>query len=236
MTQVLHPSSTSRPAAGRHLSPTLWRVAGALVITHIVMMFAGFSQERSTMLGASVADARHAFAEGSIARIMVGGYVESLSFVVLLPALVFLARAVGTRTEAARWAGQTSFAAGLTYVAITLAAGMPAGAAALYGGHHGADLHTALMVTDIRNFAFYLSLMVLAAQAIGLGVAAWLDGFSRLWVGVGGIVTGLALLVGVAGAGQEWQDYAAMVWMIWFVGVGVCLVRFAPRQRVDAPR
>lgn len=224
----------SPPRAAVH-SPTLWRVAGGLAIAHVVLLFAGFSQERSTVLGGSLADARHALVEGSLARSMVGGYVESLAFVLLVPALVFAARAVGIRTPLARWAATTSLAAGAGYVVVTLATGMPPGAAALYDAHHGGDLATAVMLMDARSFAYYLSLLVLALQAFALGVAALADRFSPRWTGIGGVVVGVVLLVGVAGAGIGLHDVAALLWMVWWIGVGIVLIRNAPMGRTDAP-
>jgi hypothetical protein len=221
------------PRADRH-SPALWRVAGGLAIAHVVLLFAGFSQERSASLGDSSAVARRALVEGSLARSLAGGYVESFSFVLLLPVLAFLAHAVGTRTPVGRWAASTSLIAGVCYVAITLATGMPAGAAGLYDGHHGGDLATAVMVTDIRTFAFYLSLLVLGLQAAALGVAARSDGFSPRWTGVGGIVVGVLLFAGVAAAGIGLHDYASMVWMVWWIGVAIALIRNAPTATVDA--
>ena len=232
MSDTLEAVSTA-PAIARP-GPALWRVAGGLAIAHVVLVFAGFSLERSTVLGSSVADARHAFADGSLARAMTGGYIESFSFVLLLPVLAFLVRAVGRRSEVGRWAAQTSLVAGVCYVAITLAVGMPAGAAAMYEGHRGGDLHTALMVGDIRIFAFVLSLLVLGLQEVTLGIAARADGFSPRWVGIGGIVVGVLLALGVAGAGQGLHDYASMLWMIWWVGVGVTMIRTPVGKRVDA--
>ena len=134
---------------------------------------------------------------------MVGGYVESFAFVLLLPALAFLAHAVGTRTALGRWAASTSLIAGVCYVAITLATGMPAGAAALYDAHHGGDVATAVMVTDVRTFAFFLSLLALGLQALALGVAALSDHFSPRWTGVGGIVVGVVLLRRRRGRGNR---------------------------------
>jgi hypothetical protein len=221
------------PRASAH-SPALWRVAGGLAIAHVVLLFAGFSQEHSNVLGGSTAEARHALVEGSLTPSMIGGYVESFAFVLLLPALAFLAHAVGTRTAVGRWAASTSFVAGVTYVAITLAAGMPAGAAALYDGHHGADLAAARMVADIRNFAFFLSLLVLGLQALALGIAALSDRFSPRWTGVGGIVVGVVLFAGVAGAGIGLHDYASLVWMVWWIGVAIALIRNAPTAAPDA--
>lgn len=215
------------PRAATH-SPALWRVAGGLAIAHVVLLFAGFSQERTAGLGDTHTGARYALVEGSLARSLVGGYLESFSFVVLLPALVFLAHAVGTRTAVGRWAASTSLMAGVCYVAITLATGMPPGAAAMYGAHHGGDLATAVMVNDVRNFAFYLSLLALGMQALTLGIAARSDGFSRRWTGAGGVVVGILLFLGVAGAGVGLHDLASMIWMVWWIGVAVQLIRNAP--------
>jgi hypothetical protein len=90
------------------------------------------------------------------------------------------------------------------------------------------------MVADVRNFAFFLSLLVLGLQALALGVAALSDRFSRRWTGVGGIVVGVLLFAGVAGAGLGLHDYASMVWMVWWIGVAIALIRNAPTAAVDA--
>jgi hypothetical protein len=232
--------TTTVPVAGttpadRH-APALWRTAGVLVIAHPVLMMAGFTLERSPVLGSSLPDARHALAEGSVAQTMIGGYVEALAFVLLVPALVLVARLVGRRTEVGRSAAQTSLAAGLCYVAVTLATGLPAGAAAIYEAHRGVDLRSALMMADARVYAFFLSLLVLSVQAIGLAVAARSDGFAPRWVGIGGLVSGALLAIGVAGGGLGLHDFASMLWVVWIVGVGVCLIRNAHAPAGDARR
>lgn len=218
-----------------HLPAALWRAAGVFALAHVVLLFAGFSQERSTVLDSGLVDAKHAFVDANIVRTMAGGYVESLSFVVLLPALIFLARAVGRRTEVGRWAAQTSLAAGIGYVIVTFASGMPPLGAAVYGGHHGADLQTALMVANIRTFAFYLSLMLLAAQAVALGIAAMSDRFYPRFIGLGGLVVGVLLLIGIAGAGVGLNDFGSMLWIVWWTGVAVCLFRSAGRVGSRSP-
>jgi hypothetical protein len=216
--------------------PALWRAAGVLAIAHVVLVFAGFALQRDVTLGGSLTDYRRALTEGGLGRIMTGEYIESLAFLLLLPVLAFAAMAIGRRTPLGRWAGQTSLLAGVTYVAVTLATGMTAGGAAHYAGRHGADLHTLVVVSEIRDFAFYASLFVLAAQAIGLGIAARSDRFSPRWVGIGGIVVGVALALGVAGAGMGLHDFASMLWMIWWVGVGIMMIRNPVGGAGDARR
>ena len=203
-------------------TPTMWRVAGGLAMAHVVLLFAGFSQEVTTEHGSDPDEITALLRDAGFDRVIAGGYVESLSFVVLLPALVFLARTVGQRREVGRWAALTGLAAGIGYVAVTLAAGMPAGAAALYGAHTGADPATVAMVNDVRNYAFFLSLILCAAQALAVGISALSDGRFTRWIGWGGVIAGTGGIVGVA-AGLA--NVASMLWIVWFVGVGVCLMR-----------
>ena len=108
-------------------SPALWRVAGGLAMAHVVLLFAGFSQVRPSALGDTTSVARHGLVESSLARTMAGGYVESLSFVVLLPVFAFLVHAVGTCTAVGRWAASTSLIAGVCFVRVR----HPGGGAAL---------------------------------------------------------------------------------------------------------
>jgi hypothetical protein len=228
MTPTFESPATSVTTVPRRGIPGgLWRLAGILAIAHIVALFAGFSQEKSAMLTATADATKATYVEATLGRVLAGGYVESVAFVLFLPVIVFLARAIGRRSEAARWATQTALTAGICYVAITLASGMAAGAAALYGAQHGVtDGATLALVGNVRNFAYYLSLLVLGAHAIGTGIAAVLDGTMKHWVGWGGICTGILLLGGVATEGlTDTADYAVLPWTVWFLGLGIGLIR-----------
>jgi hypothetical protein len=211
------------------ITPAMWRVAGGLALAHVVVLFAGFSQEKSVVLTDGPHTVARVYGSGSLGRIFTGGYVESLSFLILLPCLVFLARAFGHRDEAARWASQTALGAGVVFIANTLAVGLPAGAAAVYGAHHGlAGGGTLALVNDVRTFAFYVSLVTLGAAALCLGIAALRDGVMTRWVGWGGVAVGSLLVLGPVG--QRWADTintTSLIWMVWWVGVGVCLIRRA---------
>jgi len=51
---------------------------------------------------------------------------------------------------------------------------------------------------------------------------------------MGGVVVGILLMAGVAGAGLGLHDYASLIWMIWWIGVAIALIRKAPTTAVDA--
>lgn len=89
---------------------------------------------------------------------------------------------------------------------MTMAEGFPAGGAALYGAQNGLDVDTAFAINNIRIFAYFLSLALLGAHAIGLAVAARQDGVMTRWVGWGGLLTGAVLLASVPAAAVGQQD------------------------------
>jgi hypothetical protein len=208
---------------GSRPSRVLWRVAGALALGHVVLLFAGFSQEAPAVSehGVDPDKLRSTLLDGSFDRIVAGGYVESLSFLVLLPAIIFAATAIGQRTEVGRWAARTSLAAGVALVASTLAIGMPAGAAALYGARHGAGAETLMVVNDLRNYAFQLEVALMGLQALTLGIAALADRRHARWIGYGGVAVGLVALPGAA----LFHNVVSMVWIVWWVGVAVTFLR-----------
>ena len=81
-------------------------------------------------------------------------------------------------------------------------------------------------VGNVRNFAYYLSILALGAHALGTGIAAVTDGTMKRWVGVGGIGVGILLFAGVAAQGlTDGANYASLLWMIWWIGLGITLIR-----------
>jgi hypothetical protein len=206
----------------------LWLAAGGLALAHIVLILAGIAMQDSPLFAEGTAGIQEGYVEGDLVRTMAGGMVETAGFLLLIPALVFLARAIGRRTEVGRWAAQTALLAGVCYVAVTMAVGFPAGAAALYGAQHGLDVDTAFALNNVRIFGYFLSLSLLGAHAIGLALAARADGVMTRWVGWGGLVTGAVLLASVPLAGIGQQDWGTLVWLVWWVGVGVGLLRHRP--------
>ena len=240
MSQTTERFVTPAPPTERPIPSRLWKAAGGLALGHVVLMLTGVIMMETPTVHEGQAGVEHSYVEGNLTQIFAGGYVEMIAFVLIIPVFVFLARAIGRRTEVGRWAAQTAAAAGLAYVAVVVAGGFAAGAAAAYGAKQGLDLQTVLTVNNIRNFAYFLSLALLGAHAIGLGTAALSDRTMTRWVGWGGIGTGIVLVTAVPAGSIGLQDYATLVWLVWFIGVAVCLLRHrdveSSRTEADAAR
>lgn len=217
--------STPTPTtADRAVPRVVWRVAGGLGLAHVVLLFAGFSQEVSVEHGTSPDSILRTYGDASLNRVLAGGYVESMAFLVLLPAVVLLAWAFGRSTMVGRLAAQSFLGLGIVYIASTLAVGMPAGAAALYAAQHGSEGHVVTAVNDIRNYAFYLQVAMACAMALALGIAALAERIFVRWVGWAGCAIGVLGLV----ATPFLHNPASMVFIIWWVGLAVLCLRGGP--------
>lgn len=211
---------TTAPTDERRELSTLARVGGAFGLAHIVLIFAAITQEVMVEHATPLATIQHDFTTANLTRVFGAGYVEASSFLLLAPAVVIIARLFGRRSESARAAAQTFLAFGIAFIAATLAVGFAPGAAALYGAQHGADIHSVAMVNDIRNFSYVLQVTIQGGMAIALGAAAVL---SRQWnrsVGWGGVVIGVAIVVGTPFA----HNALGMLWLLWWVYLCVLLV------------
>ncbi len=206
----------------------LWRIAGAIALAHALLMLVGVLTSGTPTIYEGQEGIEHSYVEGSLVRIFTGGYIETLAFVLLVPVLVFLAHAFGRGTVAGGWASHSAALAGVVYVAVVIAGGFAAGAAASWGAHHGLSLEQSLAINNIRNFAYYLSLAFLGAHAIGLGVAARADGLMPRWVGWGGPGVGVVLLLAVPAAAVGLADGATLVWIVWWAGLAVLMLRHRP--------
>ena len=113
----------------------------------------------------------------------------------------------------------------------------------MYGAQHGLDLDTAYAMNNLRIFGYFLSLLLLGGCTVSFAAAALADRLHSGWFGVFGLVTGVLLLASTPLAAIGQQDWGTLVWAVWFVGVGVLMLRHreplvesmtsaAPRQAV----
>jgi hypothetical protein len=198
------------------------RWAGALALAHVVVLFGAFALEQVAVENGTAADkVASAYRGADLTRTLLSGYLEALSFFVLIAALVVIPRAFAARTELGRLAGQAFAAFGVAYVAATLAVGFPPGAAALYAAHHGVDPGTIATVNDVRNYGFVLQVALSLAMVLALGVLALAEQRYRLWIGWGGVVLGAAGLLVTPFA----HNAMSAVETVWWVGMGIILLR-----------
>lgn len=203
----------------------LWQIAGALALAHVVLSLAGLVLQQGPLFSDGVQGITDRYAEGDLVRTFSGGLVASLGFLVLVPTFVFLGRVLGRRSEGARWAAQTGVLCGLGYVAVVFAVGFPAGAAAMYGVQHGLDVDAAFALNNVRIFSYFLSTMLLGGATTGFALAALADRTHPRWLGGFGLASGALLLVSAPLAGIGQQDWGELLFAVWFVGVGVLLLR-----------
>ena len=204
--------------------PVLWRAAGAFALTHVLVLIGATALTGPPTVHDGQAGIEHSFNDGDLARLMTAGYLTVIGFLVVVPTMVFLAQHLGRRTAVGRWSARTGAAAGVAYVVVIVGAGFSAGAAALWGRDHGLALETVLAVNNIRNFSYLLALPLAGAFAIGTGVAALQDNLLTRWVGWGGVGVGAALVLAIPAAAAGIQ-YGMPLWLLWWVGVAVSLMR-----------
>lgn len=218
---VTTPAEAVVPDTRAPVSATLWRVAGGFALAHVVLLFAGLSQEVLVEHGTSLPKLQEVYGGANLTRVFTGGYVEAMSFLLLTAAVVIIARLFGRRTETGRVAAQTFLALGVAFIASTLAVGFAPAAAALYGAQHGADVHAVAMVNDIRNYGYFLQVGIQGGMALALGIAALAEKLFVKWVGWTGVVIGAAGIVAAPLANTG----LGLVWLVWWVGLGVLLLR-----------
>jgi hypothetical protein len=216
-------------------SPRLWRIAGGLAIVHVVVMLGGFALEQSPSLGDPRSSVVAAYVHSDMTTIFTGGYVEYLAFLVFLPLAVLLGRLLRGRDEVSGWLAGCIGAAGVTYVAVTIAAGVAAGAAALYNGHHGAPVTTLTTVNDVRNFAFFLSIGALGVFTLAVAAAGRVTRALPTWVVWSGYVVGAVSIAAIPAARAGILDDVTLVWLVWFLALAAACLR-GPRRTVTPER
>jgi hypothetical protein len=208
------------------VTPRLWRVAGGLALAHVVLTLGGLSLEVTPELGAPVAGNADAFVHSSLSTVLTGGGIEYLGFLVFLGGVLLFAQLLRTDGVTSAWLTSCLTGFAVTYTAVSLAAGFPPGAAALYDGHRGGvPLATLTAINDVRNFAFYLSVGALGVATMALAGSIHLTRRLPHWIATSGYVVGGLCLLAVPLQPFGAVDYATLLWLVWFVALGGAAVR-----------
>jgi len=212
-------------------STAIKRSVGVLGLAHVVLLIGGLAiSGGGALIEDGSAGIESAYGDGSLPMIFGGWFVESVGFVLLVPVAVFLGRFLGQSTPVGRWAARSGTVLAGVYVAITLAVGFPAGAAAAYGVQNGLDVDSAAALNSMRVFAYLLSLLCLGAYVVCIAVSALADGFSPRFIGGLGLVTGACLVAAGPLAALALQDIPTLLYFVWWVGLCVILLRGRPAR------
>lgn len=203
----------------------LWRVAGALALAHVALMFGSFSLQQVANLGAKPSTVAADFVTSSTAKGFTGEYLTLLSFLVFLLAATLLGRLLRGNGDVSGWLSSTIAASGTVYVAVTLGSELVNLGAALYEGHHGAPLSTVTALEHAHWFGVFAATVVLGVFTLSVAAAVLTSGVLPRWVGLGGVVAGVLCLVSGAGAHTGLVDIATPVWVVWFVAFAVAAMR-----------
>lgn len=203
----------------------LWHLAGALCLAHVALALVSLVLQQGPLFADGTEGIIDRYVEGDLVRTFSGGLVAAAAFLLMVPTLVFLGRMLGRRSEGGRWAARTGMLLGAGYVTVIFAVGLPAGAAAMYGAQHGLDVDVAFALNNVRIFSYFLSMMLLGGSTIGFAIAALTDRLHPRWFGGFGLFAGMLLLVSPPLASIGQQDWGELAFMVWFVGVGVLLLR-----------
>ena len=211
------------------------RPAGVLGLAHVVLLIAGLAiSGGGALIEDGAAGIEAAYVTGNLTTILGGWFVESVGFVLLVPVAVFLGRFLGRSSPVGRWAARSGTVLAGVYVGITLAVGFPAGAAAAYGVQNGLAVDAAAALNSMRVFAYLLSLLCLGAYVVCIAVSALADGFSPRFVGGLGLVTGACLVAAGPLAALALQDIPTLLYIVWWVGLCVILLRGRPVRETFA--
>jgi hypothetical protein len=209
-------------------SRRLWLTAGLLLVGYVVLTFGSAAFQQQLTLGDSPSRARSALVTSSMTKTFAGGYLELLASLVLLVAALLLARLLRGSDETSRWLASCVGATAVVAVAVQIATGGAAGAAAVYEGHHGASLSTVTAIDDLRVLGFALTSAVVGVMVAAASAAAHVTGALPRRLVQAGYLVGIVCVAGVpaARAGEP----QVLLFYAWLLATGIVALR---RGRAD---
>lgn len=223
-------TSPSGPEAIERMryGPRSTRVGAALGVAGIALIVGGFALVAPT--GATITSSAEEIADfytgSSLTRVLAGGLVECLGFVLFLAFATMLTgrlRGPGTTGDLVP---DTARLAATAYVTVCLAPGMSAGAAALWLAHRGPiDSGVLLALNHLRGFSYFVALLFLAVFLVCVGVSGAASRRLPRWAAWSALVIGGLIAVTLPVATSELPDMFGLLALAWVVAVGVDLLR-----------
>jgi hypothetical protein len=224
VTQTLH---APIPVAGGGDTRTtrLGAAAGLAAIVLIATGFALLAAADATFHSSDTAVVAY-FTQADVARTVAGGFLQILGLLLLLPFVAMLTSRVRGPGASGDLLAPTARSAATIYVALSLAPGMSAGAAALWHAHaRTADVAILTALNDLRALSYFVALLPFALFLVAIGLAGNATRQLPGWAGWSAIVLGAVLAAGVPAAGTGLTDIVALLGLLWVPVVAVHLLR-----------
>jgi hypothetical protein len=212
--------TTPEPATDRAMA----RAGAAVGVAAVVAIVAGFALAAATeaTLTSPEAEVAAFYRDAPLVRTVVGGLLETSGLVLLLA----FGAALAARLRPAGWTAAAARSALTAYVAICLAPGMSAGAAALWLAHTGTtDPAVLTALNTLRSLSYFLALVPFALFLACTAVAGLRTGALPRWVCWTALVLAVPMVPSVAVAALGFADVLGLLGLAWVLTVAVVLLR-----------
>jgi hypothetical protein len=201
----------------------LWRIAGAFCIAYVVLLLAGYSQQRSPGFGASAASIASLYSGVAAGKMYTGAVLVTAASLLLLTAFTLISRLLRGDTEGAGWASALILAAGTAAAAVTLVGSYAGAFAAYYAATHGFGADTVAGLNMISKFSDLIAVGATGVCALAIGGAGLASRRLPRWAAWISIVVGAVDIV--SGTGPAQLNLGTLVGFAWMIMLGVVLLR-----------
>ncbi|MBL7494360.1 hypothetical protein I6A60_26520 [Frankia sp. AgB1.9] len=206
----------------------MWRIAGALCIAHVVLLFAGYSQQKAPNFGDSAAKIVSTYAGVSATKMYAGGFVVALAWLVLLAGVTLVAGLLRGSTEASGWFSRLITTAGSTATSVTLAGAYAGAGGAVYAAKHGYAPQVVAGLAYVSRFSDQLAMAAAGLCALAVGAAGLASRALPRWAAWAGVAVGVVGIVCASSAAL--LNTGNLLWLVWLVMLGVVLLRGPARS------
>jgi hypothetical protein len=206
----------------------LWRIAGTFCIAYVVLLLAGYSQQRSPVFGASPTSIVRLYSSVPAYKMYVGAVLVTAASLLLLTAFTLIARLLRGQTDTSGWFSALILAAATAAAVVTLVGSYAGAFAAYYAATHGFAADTVAGLNMISKFSDLIAMGASGLSALALGGAGLASGRLPRWAAWISIVVGLVGIV--AGTGPAQLNLGTLVWFAWVIMLGVVLLRGQERR------
>jgi len=230
-----------RPGTLNAMSRKALRAGGAIGIAHVAVVIAGFAVEFQDIVDITLTAPKEnltkVFVEADPAPMFLGGHIELLGYLLLLPFAAALFRHLRSAESPGAFGAMTSLLAVTAFVATTLSPGFAAGGAALWIGGHGGDMATVEALNTLRNTTYVTSLAAYAFFFAAVGISALAGRSLPKWLSISALVLAAWLAIGVAFFTDGQADLPAMVGLLWSLAAAIWMVssKISPSEATRQP-